>query len=283
MSPYVIALPILAIVAALLGALLNSPSRIGAAGERLVARWLAKNLPPEEYRIVNDLILPHRDRTTQIDHVVLSRFGIAVIETKTMSGWIFGDGTEGRWTQVIYGRKYRMQNPLHQNALHVRALCRLLGIPAANVDSFVVFMGSARPKTAMPPAVAWGARALGQRIRARREPVFTDAQLAAFEARLRAPDLASTRATQRAHVLGVKATLKDRAEAVQRCPECGAPLVQRMPRSGGTGFLGCSTFPKCRGTRPLAPPPVRPTVRPAAGADTPPADADSHGTILPNP
>lgn len=39
------------------------------------------------------------------------------------------------------------------------------------------------------------------------------------------------------------------------CPECGAPMVvrtaQRGPRTGER-FLGCSTYPRCRGTRPLA-------------------------------
>lgn len=32
------------------------------------------------------------------------------------------------------------------------------------------------------------------------------------------------------------------------CPRCGAALVQRINRSTGQSFLGCSNFPKCRGT-----------------------------------
>lgn len=32
------------------------------------------------------------------------------------------------------------------------------------------------------------------------------------------------------------------------CPRCGAALVQRINRSTGQRFLGCSNFPKCRGT-----------------------------------
>jgi hypothetical protein len=36
------------------------------------------------------------------------------------------------------------------------------------------------------------------------------------------------------------------------CPDCGAPMLKRKARRGanaGGEFLGCSTFPKCRGTR----------------------------------
>ena len=36
------------------------------------------------------------------------------------------------------------------------------------------------------------------------------------------------------------------------CPRCGAAMVQRQRGSDGSPFWGCSTFPKCRGTRELA-------------------------------
>lgn len=38
------------------------------------------------------------------------------------------------------------------------------------------------------------------------------------------------------------------------CPLCGSPMTRRTARRGshaGAGFLGCTTFPSCRGTRPL--------------------------------
>ena len=38
-------------------------------------------------------------------------------------------------------------------------------------------------------------------------------------------------------------------EAAISCPKCGSMMVRRKPRSGGADFYGCSTFPKCRGTR----------------------------------
>jgi restriction system protein len=33
------------------------------------------------------------------------------------------------------------------------------------------------------------------------------------------------------------------------CPKCGASMVERKARQSGERFYGCSTFPKCRGTR----------------------------------
>jgi restriction system protein len=39
------------------------------------------------------------------------------------------------------------------------------------------------------------------------------------------------------------------ASVIPSCPRCGCEMVLRKPRIGGDTFYGCSTFPKCRGTR----------------------------------
>lgn len=43
------------------------------------------------YVDVNNVTIPTQNGTTQIDHIIVSRYGIFVVETKNMSGWIFGD------------------------------------------------------------------------------------------------------------------------------------------------------------------------------------------------
>ena len=62
----------------------------------------------------------------QIDHVVVSIYGIFVIETKNYSGWIFGDENSQYWAQVIYKTKNRFYNPILQNRGHIKALQGLL-------------------------------------------------------------------------------------------------------------------------------------------------------------
>lgn len=36
------------------------------------------------------------------------------------------------------------------------------------------------------------------------------------------------------------------------CPNCASEMTLRMNRQAGSAFWGCSTFPRCRGTRPMA-------------------------------
>ncbi len=39
----------------------------------------------------------------------------------------------------------------------------------------------------------------------------------------------------------------------QPCPRCGSRMVVRRNRQTGEGFLGCTRYPECRGTRRLPP------------------------------
>lgn len=57
---------------------------------------------PDEYHIFNDLFFENNGYTTQIDHVVVSPYGVFVIETKGYKGWILGGENSDYWTQVIY-------------------------------------------------------------------------------------------------------------------------------------------------------------------------------------
>ena len=112
----------IAIVFRLVWACWNRPNRRGTRGEKTVALRLRSGLPPE-YLILNDVYLPLPDgTTTQIDHIVVSQYGIFVIETKSYSGWISGDEKSAQWSQSIYRNKSRFQNPLRQNYLHICAL-----------------------------------------------------------------------------------------------------------------------------------------------------------------
>ncbi|WP_163009979.1 nuclease-related domain-containing protein, partial [Pseudomonas viridiflava] len=96
------------------------------------------------------------DGTTQIDHVFISPFGIFVLETKNMSGWIFGREKQPQWTQKIYRRTYKFQNPLRQNYKHLKALEATLGVSLEHLHSVVSFVGESTFKTAMPANVTQG-------------------------------------------------------------------------------------------------------------------------------
>jgi DNA topoisomerase I len=44
-----------------------------------------------------------------------------------------------------------------------------------------------------------------------------------------------------------------KVEVTETCPECGGPMKLRAKRAGGSYFLGCAKYPKCKGTREASP------------------------------
>jgi hypothetical protein len=122
--------------------------------EARLSRALQKRFVSPDYHLLNHVTLQARDGTTQVDHVLVSRFGVFVIETKNYKGWIFADANDRYWTQVLYRAKFRFRNPIRQNFRHLCAIRELLDfLPSDAILPIVVFTGNAEFKTTIPDGV----------------------------------------------------------------------------------------------------------------------------------
>lgn len=128
----------------------------GVIGEFAVNCSAKLLLDKNQYHLIKNVILLTDDGSTQIDHVIVSRFGVFVVETKNMKGWIFGGENQPTWTQKIYRHSNKFQNPLRQNYKHVKTLQSLLGLADHQVFSVIVFVGENTFKSKMPDNVAKG-------------------------------------------------------------------------------------------------------------------------------
>jgi restriction system protein len=77
-----------------------------------------------------------------------------------MKGWIFGSESSRVWTQSLFKKKYKFQNPLYQNYRHIKALEEVLGKDNTYFHSVVVFIGESTFKTSMPSNVFNGLKYL---------------------------------------------------------------------------------------------------------------------------
>ena len=150
----------------------------GLIGEKFVSRKLSK-LDLDHYKILDDLLLPSNGNlnTTQIDHIVVSNYGIFCIETKSYKGWIFGNANDKYWTQVIYRHKERFYNPLRQNYAHVKAIEELISFKysKAQILSFVVFPNAGKLKISGTDSVGY-ARDIIRKIEDYKVQLFTNAE-----------------------------------------------------------------------------------------------------------
>ncbi|MBD9402971.1 nuclease-related domain-containing protein [Comamonas sp. CMM02] len=261
---------VLAAGVALLAGVLRSPRFKGWWGERKVQQWLARDLNPLHYHCVHNVTLRLADgKTTQIDHVVVSPYGLFVLETKHMQGWIFGSEKQKKWTQSIYRHRTAFQNPLHQNWLHIMALQQVLQVPLQHLHSVVVFTGHSHFKTEMPACVTQGRDCVAF-IQSHTEVVWTEQEVAQWRQALSQKRLQATRATHRAHVENVRARHAAPRPKVPSGKTAGAAVSAPVPVAAPIALRSTEpelcTEPVLR-TEPFAP--LVPQPAPLHAADCP--------------
>ena len=120
-------------------------TREGEAEERYIESELQRQNFPK--RVLRDMYIPYNRETKQIDVLLLTQFGIYVIESKDYSGWIFGSLNSKIWTQSLnkYSR-YKFYNPIWQNNSHIKALCEYLNLEEKYFYSLIIFSEKAELK-----------------------------------------------------------------------------------------------------------------------------------------
>jgi hypothetical protein len=113
-------------------------TRIGELGEYKINIQLDQL--PRDCKYVSDIMIQNQKSTTgysQIDHAVISPYGLFIIETKNYNGKIKGSREDTYWT--VNGR-FKMYNPLKQNYGHIKALESILtGYPFMTYISIISF------------------------------------------------------------------------------------------------------------------------------------------------
>lgn len=219
----------------------------GIFGEFIVNIFAKWKLDKDIYHLFKNVTLPTDDGTTQIDHIIVSVYGVFVVETKNFRGWIFGSATQKNWTQQIYKHKNTFQNPLHQNYKHTKSLQALLNLEEHQLHSVVVFIGNSTFKTELPENVTYGMGYI-RYILSKTDPVLSPIQVIEITQSIESGRLERSFKTHREHNRYVQTIIAEKQNQ-QRCSKCGSTMVLRETKEGdnkGKQFRGCSTFPKCR-------------------------------------
>jgi predicted RNA-binding Zn-ribbon protein involved in translation (DUF1610 family) len=220
----------------------------GVAGEFMVNLSAKIFLNKKKYHLIKNVTLPTENGSTQIDHIIVSKYGVFVIETKNMKGWIFGNKNQKTWTQQIYKYSRKFQNPLHQNYKHTKTLESLLELNEQQIHSIVVFVGDSKFKTDMPENVTSGGGYI-RFIKSKTRIVLTKSEINRIINKIESGRLIRSFKTNREHIKHVKNIIAEKENSVKACPKCGESMILREAKKGkniGKKFWGCSNFPKCR-------------------------------------
>lgn len=86
----------------------------GEEAEKQLAFYLKRALKKcDDYFVINDLRIIHDGETAQIDHCIVSPYGLFIIESKSCHGNIIVDKSN-RWIRTINGKEEGMKSPVLQ-------------------------------------------------------------------------------------------------------------------------------------------------------------------------
>lgn len=225
------------------------PKYRGFMGEFWVKQEL-KKLPKDKYRVLNDIMVKQNGTTHQIDHLIISQFGIFVIEMKNYYGYIWGNARKDKWLQQLgYNGKYKyyFKNPIHQNYGHVKALEELLNLDNKYFIPIVCFSNQVRLSKDIKDDVVQ-LDYLVSAIKIYQDSIIEEQSLDTIYNKIVEFNI-TDKLERKKHVKNIKAKISEDNEKVNNmiCPKCGRELIIRNGRYGS--FIGCSNYPKCKFTK----------------------------------
>lgn len=237
--------------------------RIGDSGEEHIGDILSQ-LSEEEYQTLNDVVLKTTHGTTQIDHIVVSRYGVFVIETKNYRGQIYGDDDRYEWKQIIktdvnysrnlwktytYITKNEMYNPVSQCIGHMNQVHRCLSLisPHIKIIPIVVFSDEADLAKVTSSIDVINSCQLLDTIRSYKTPCCTDSEIIQIYdllVKLNVRDEIDSKQ----HTKNVQRAKFYTEEKIRSgiCPRCGKELI--LCKGRYNDFYRCSGYPTCRFT-----------------------------------
>ncbi|MBQ7532867.1 MAG: NERD domain-containing protein [Bacteroidales bacterium] len=237
----------------------DSPKHKGKRGESHVHHILSRL--SNEYTILNDVVLKTTNGTTQIDHIVVSKYGVFAVETKNYRGEIYGSDNSQDWTQIIvtnvtyrkkwwktysYVTKNHFYNPVKQSLAHMYVIKKTLkDWSNIKVVPIVVFAGSAVMKGVNSQYHVIYSDMLLTTIQKYDTPLISEIEVEKVVDTLIHNDIRD-QVNDRTHIHNVNFAKQRYNSKIASgiCPLCGGSLVRRSGRYGS--FYGCSNYPKCK-------------------------------------
>lgn len=221
------------------------PQIKGFVGEKKVS-FILELLSKNNYKVFSDILLETHFGTTQIDHIVVSRYGVFVLETKNYIGWIFGSENSEKWTQNIYGKKQQFMNPIIQNSTHIKALKQIFPeLEEHHFISIVAFSSNATLKVNVENSNVVYFKNILWTIWKYKNECLTEEQVKEIVENLQKLNVNSKK-NRKHHIKNVEHSRirKERIISAGICPRCGGKIVERNGKYGK--FYGCSNFPDCK-------------------------------------
>ncbi len=216
---------------------------VGFMGEVWTKEALSK-LNKKEYKVLNNIMIDVDNKTYQIDHIVISKYGIFVIETKQYNGYITGSEYDKNWCLKAGNKKIYINNPMYQNYGHVVALSKKLNLDMDKFIPIVCIPSTAKVNVKSRIPVARNTNIVNI-IKNYQEEIISKPAL--FYEEIKKANITDYK-TKKEHIVRTRAIINaKKSNMVGKCPLCGNDLILKNGSRGE--FYGCKSYPKCKYTQ----------------------------------
>ena len=202
-----------------------------------------RKLPKDKYVVLNDIMLKDEKGTHQIDNLVLSVFGIFVIEMKNYYGLIKGREFDNKWCQYLGKTKNYFINPIHQNYGHIKSLSKLLNLEDKYFISIICFSNQSKINVRSDSVVTQVDYLKNEILKYKELLIENDIKELANIIMFNNID---DKKLRKQHIKDIHTRINNDKELEKNmiCPKCGNELIERDGKYGK--FIGCSNYPKCK-------------------------------------
>jgi len=124
----------------------DARKKIGDKGEKTTFDLLRRNTLPGYYKLLHNVVIKEKSGKIlcEIDSLIISTYGIYIVENKEIFGILKGKVNEELWIRINYHNKkngssgHTIGNPILQNRLHSRTLINKFQLKKTHIFSFVV-------------------------------------------------------------------------------------------------------------------------------------------------
>ncbi|CAH9050394.1 hypothetical protein PSECIP111951_00183 [Pseudoalteromonas holothuriae] len=117
-----------------------------------LSTFLSKSLPKTDYYLAGKIHFVSDGKTHHIDQLILSKFGVFVVQYQTQCGSIWQDTHSELWTQSVDDERYYFDNPIVDLDKKVAFLKDLLDIEG-HVQGCIIFPNDVSFRTTVPSQV----------------------------------------------------------------------------------------------------------------------------------
>ena len=115
--------------------------RVGNEGEFIVSEKLNFLKQKYECELINNFnFIDQYGKEVEIDHILITKAMVYVIETKNWSGVIRGNEKEEIWCKYHNNNFTDLRNPIMQNERHIRKLKNMLGNHPPKIQSIIIIL-----------------------------------------------------------------------------------------------------------------------------------------------